>query len=372
MPTALEDLGWNDALEREFRKRSQGQTVVPALVTGDLGISYEVLLQEGVWTEAELAGRLFHEAQVQADLPAVGDWVLLKEAPDAERVGWRVVARLARRSRFSRKVPGRGTEEQVIAANVDAVVIVTDAEVDFNPRRIERFLMLAARGGCQPWIWVNKADLVAEERQAHRVAELQTLLGAPERVLSVSAVTGEGLEAFRRQLGPGRVFTLVGSSGVGKSSLVNRLLGEARQAIGEVSEATGKGRHTTTRRFLLPLKGGGVLIDNPGIREVQLWTDEETLREAFQDLEVLAAECRFRDCRHQGDAGCRIEAAIAQGELSPERYENYLALEDEIALLQKRQARWKSNFERVMKREKKIEARNPGDRFYDPLSELED
>ena len=249
-----------------------------------------------------------------------------------------------------------------MAANVSVVVVVTDAGADFNPRRLERYFMLIEKSNAKAVVLVNKSDLfpadVNEEAKA-KTAELSQ----DADVFITSAVNNEGLEVLRTYLKKGVSITLVGSSGVGKSTLVNQLLGEEWQWTSDVNEVTGKGRHTTTARELMVLEGGGILIDNPGIREVQMWTDESTLRESFVDIEKIAQECKFHDCKHGLDKGCAIRAAVEDGSLDVERYESFLKLEEEIEELKKRQKKRQMLVERRAKRDHRVKARNLADRI---------
>jgi ribosome biogenesis GTPase / thiamine phosphate phosphatase len=250
----------------------------------------------------------------------------------------------------------------VIAANVDVVAVVTDAGSDFNLRRMERYFSLIGRSGAKAVVLVNKSDLFSKAVNREAADEIARLWdGASVHI--TSALRGEGLKTLRQYLKSGVTMCIVGSSGVGKSTLVNQLYGEEWQWTGEVNEATGKGRHTTTSRELVPLDGGGLLIDNPGMREIQMWTDEATLRESFVDLADLAADCRFADCSHQRDAGCAIRAAVENGTLDPARHENFLNLENEIAALRKRAEKRRMAVERWAKRSHRVKARNLDDRI---------
>lgn len=249
-----------------------------------------------------------------------------------------------------------------MAANVDLVVVVTDAGPDFNERRMERYFSLIEKCGAKPVVLVNKADLFPPE-QSEEAAERLRALSDRVEVWVTSAVKMEGLEVLRNYLKPGVSLTVVGSSGVGKSTLVNQLLGEDWQWTSEVNEVTGKGRHTTTARELVVFPEGGMLIDNPGVREVQMWTDEETLRESFADVETLVSECKFSDCKHQQDAGCAIRAAVESGALAEERYQSFLTLEEEVTELNRRRKKRQMSVERWAKRNKKVKARNHEDRI---------
>ena len=354
----LADLGWNAFFAEAFRPYAE-RGWLPARLLRDNKITYGALLADGEELEVVMSGRVYHEAETDADLPAVGDWVALERG--SEGVEAVIRARLPRQSFFSRKTPGDSTEEQLLAANVDCVVVVTDAGEDFSLRRLERYLALIARGGARPMVLLNKSDLFSEEEN-EAAAEAVRALQPELPVHVISARRRKNLKVVRDCLQPGVTLAFIGSSGVGKSALVNRLLGEEWQWTGEVNEVTGKGRHTTTARELLVLPRGGIVIDNPGIKEVQMWTDETTLRERFRDIAELAASCRFHDCRHGQDAGCAIRAAVTAGQLDPARHEAFLRLDDEIALLRQRRKKRQMTLERRQKREHRVKARNREDR----------
>lgn len=328
-PLCAEDLGWNPAHEREFAPfREQGW--VPARLIRDNKITYGALMADGEQRDVVMSGRIFHRAMTDAELPAVGDWVALElGAPGDDTV---IRARLPRQTCLSRKMSGRSTEEQVIAANVDVVVVVTDPGPDFNLRRMERYFAIIGRSGAKAVVLVNKADLFSPKKCRTAAAAIQAL-SADADVHITSASGGDSLGVLRTYLRRGVTMTLIGSSGVGKSSVMNFLLGQDYQWTDEVNENTGKGRHSTTARELIVLPGGGVLIDNPGIREVHMWTDETTLRDRFGDIEELAGQCRFHDCKHGTDAGCAIRAAIADGRLSEERFKGFQKLDEELEKL---------------------------------------
>ncbi len=355
----LTELGWNPEHAKAFAPFTK-RGWVPARLIRDNKITYGALLDGGQEYEVILGGKVYHEAKCDAELPAVGDWVALEVGTgDLDTV---IRARLPRQTCFSRKAPGKTSEEQVIAANVDLVCIVTDAGTDFNLRRMERFFALIARSGSRAIVLVNKSDLHSPEENEVAAAAIREINPDGE-VLITSARDGQNVAAIQSFLEPGVSITFVGSSGVGKSSLINAMLGDEWQEEGEVNEVTGKGRHTTTARELMVLPNGGILIDNPGIREVQMWTDETTLREKFADIEELAQQCKFHDCKHRSDAGCAIREAVESGKLSPERLEGFLKLDEEIAELTRRLKKRKMTIERRNKRDHRIKARNLADRI---------
>jgi len=359
MKFSLIDLGWNEFFEHQFAPfREQGWK--PARLIRDNKISYGALLEDGAngfdEFEVVLSGKVYHDAQTDAELPAVGDWVALELG--SENV---IRARLQRQTCFSRKAAGESAEEQVIAANVNTVIVVTDAGPDFSPRRMERYFALIARSGAKAVVLVNKADLYPDA-QNQEAADTIRALSVDAEVHVTSVKKRKGLKVLKGCLKRGQTVAVIGSSGVGKSALVNLLLGDDWQWVDEVNEVTGKGRHTTTARELLVLEKGGILIDNPGIKEVQMWTDETTLRERFADIDAIALQCRFHNCKHVKDAGCAIRAAVEAGALDTARYEGYLKLEDEIAKLRKQRKKRQMTVERRNKRDHKIKARNRVDR----------
>ncbi len=279
---------------------------------------YRLLAQAGEF-DAEPSGRLWYEAAGSADLPVTGDWVAARPVAPDQAI---IEAVMPRRTLFSRRTPGRREDQQPIAANIDLVFVVCGLDGDFNLRRIERYLTLAADSGAAPVIVLNKADLCPD--LPARLREAASVAGSAP-VVPCSAAAGP-LGALTAFLAPGRTVALVGSSGTGKSTIVNRFLGEQRFRTGEVRESDSRGRHTTTHRELVALPQGGALIDTPGMRELQLWAAEKSVATAFEEISRLAAECRFRDCSHSGEQGCAVAEALSRGDLDPGRWEGYRKL----------------------------------------------
>jgi ribosome biogenesis GTPase / thiamine phosphate phosphatase len=328
---ALQDLGWDEKVAEAFAPFAGKADLQPARVLIEFNHNYRLAAEAGE-IDGVLAGRVKHLATSRADLPAVGDWVVVRKRPDEDRGA--IVDILPRRSRFSRRMAGQITGEQVVAANVDIVFIVMALDADFSPRRLERYLLMARESGATPVVILTKPDLTAD--LPLRAAEAAAVAGAtPLHV--VNPKRNEGVDQVAAYLAPGRTGALLGSSGVGKSTILNRLAGSERQKTREVREADSKGRHTTTHRELIVLPGGGMIIDTPGMRELQLWDASEGIRETFEDVESIAAACHFTDCRHRDEPRCAVKAAVAAGELPAARLESYLKLQEELAFLAKQQ-----------------------------------
>ncbi|MDB6123086.1 MAG: GTPase EngC [Pedosphaera sp.] len=356
----LQDLGWNAAFEKEFAPfHLKGWK--PARLIRDNRITYGALLADGRELEVSMSGKIYHDAETDAELPAVGDWVALEVGIDGGETV--IQARLTRQSCFSRRAAGQSAEEQVMVANVNVVVVVTEAGPDFNARRMERYFTLIGRCGAKAVVLLNKADLYPDAHN-QAVAEAIRALNAETDVYITSVEKNQGLAGLKNYLKPGISIAFTGSSGVGKSALINLLLGDEAQWTDEVNGITGKGRHTTTARELIVLPKGGMIIDNPGIKEVQMWTDESTLREAFSDIKALAAQCKFDDCKHGADSGCALRGAIEKGELSRARLEGYLKLDGEIEKLRGRRKKRQTIVNREVLRGRKVKARRRSDREF--------
>ncbi|MFC1939691.1 ribosome small subunit-dependent GTPase A [Chloroflexota bacterium] len=275
-----------------------------------------------------------YRAGAENQYPAVGDWVVIQPLVDEQK--GIIHAVLPRKSKFSRKVAGERTEEQIVSANVDTVFIVSglDGGRNFNLRRIERYLTLAWGSGATPVIVLNKMDLCPDvDIYIRSVEDIAPSIA----VHPVSAKERIGLDVLRNYLTKGNTAAFLGSSGVGKSALINALLGEEKQVIGEVRQDDRMGRHTTTKRELILLPSGGIVIDTPGMREIQMWAGEEDLQGAFHDIEILAKRCRFSDCSHNVESGCAVRASIDRGDLDPARLESYRKLQNELNYLASRE-----------------------------------
>jgi ribosome biogenesis GTPase len=354
----LAELGWDAFFSDKFSSLDIPDTIPGRVVKVEKEIC-QVLTAYGE-LDAQLSGRMRYLAGGGEDFPAVGDWLAVQPLPGELKAV--IQAILPRKTKFSRQAPGSKTWEQVVAANVDTVFLVSglDGGRNLNVRRIERYLAIARSSGAAPVIVLNKADLCDDIEAINRQVNTAAY-GLP--VHAVSAIAGTGLETLKQYITKGGTAAFLGSSGVGKSALINALLGEERLLTGEVRKSDLEGKHTTTRRELILLPGGGAVIDTPGMREIQVLGDEQSLDNAFTDISEIAKGCRFTDCRHDAEPGCAVREALRRGELDAKHFKSYQKLQREAQFLTARQEghvrleeklRWKkiSQFQKRLKRNK--------------------
>jgi ribosome biogenesis GTPase len=337
----LTTFGWSEFFEGKFKSyEDMGYTC--GRVTLEHRNLFRVYTQNGE-VLAEISGKLWHEATSRRDLPAVGDWVAIRARPEGGRV--MIHAVLPRRTSFARKIAGSRTEEQIVGANVDTVFLFTSLNHDFSLRRIERYLIIAWESGANPVIILSKSDLC--DRVADSINEIQSVArGVP--IHAISAVTGSGLQDIAQYFKRGETVALLGSSGVGKSTLINHLAGVDRLKVQTVREHDDRGRHTTTHRELVLLPAGGLVLDTPGMRELQLWDGDESLQLVFDDIEALAERCYFTDCQHQDEPRCVVREALVAGTIDAARYQSYEKLQKEL----KYQARRRDKLSEIVEKKK--------------------
>lgn len=336
-------LGWDSQFEDLFAEYAAAG-LSAGRVTQSTRKFCSVIDRAGRPVELKIPGRLHHMARQGGMLPVVGDWVVFRPG-DAERDGL-VEEVLPRRTSISRQAPGKRHGQpviQVLVANVDTVLIVSGLDRDYNPRRLERYLALVYQSGANPVVILNKSDLCSDLEDV--LAEVETLApGVP--TIHFSAKTGAVSSHLEPFLDHGKTVALLGSSGVGKSTIINALLGFERQATGAVSDSMGKGTHTTTHRELILLDNGAMLIDNPGMRELQLSVESENVGETFEEIREFGKSCRFHDCRHESEPGCSVKQGVADGEISEERYQSFLKLQREAEFMEKRQSQTSDSIEK--------------------------
>jgi len=350
----LDDLGWDSFFHNNFNALNLPGTV-PARVASEYKESFQVYSQHGELT-AVISGKLRYQSETEDQYPAVGDWAAVKPLPGENKAV--IQALLPRKSKFSRKAAGERTEEQIVSANIDTIFIVSgmDGGRSFNLRRIERYVTLAWSSGAIPAIVLNKTDLCPDIDVS--ISNVETVaMGVP--VHALSARERSGLDELAQYLESGKTAAFLGSSGVGKSSIINALIGEERQDIGEVRDDDKMGRHTTTRRELILLPSGGIVIDTPGMREIQMWAGEDDLEGAFPDIATLAERCYYNDCTHDREPGCAVRDAIESGDLELSRFEGDKKLQNELVYLAAREdnsvrrmekEKWKNLFAKEAKR----------------------
>lgn len=337
----LTTFGWNEFFEANFKAYANN-----GYACGRVALEHKNFFR--VYTQygdvlAEISGKLRHEAVNRSDLPAVGDWVVIRPQPESDRAIIHAV--LPRRTSFARKIAGSRTEEQIVGANIDTVFLLTSLNQDFSLRRIERYLLIAWESRANPIVILSKSDLC--DRVADLITEVQAIArGVP--IHAISVVTGCGLQDVAQYFKGGQTVALLGSSGVGKSTLINHLTGIEQLRVQTVRASDDRGRHTTTHRELVLLPGGGLVLDTPGMRELQLWDGDASLELVFDDIEALAGKCFFTDCRHQDEPQCAVREALVAGTIDTGRYQSYEKLQKEL----KYQARRKDKLSEIVEKKK--------------------
>lgn len=357
MNQKLTSLGWSSYFESQLGIYETG---FPARVAEKNRGHFKILSTEGEY-DAVLSGKYLHASRTNAEYPCVGDWVMVQKKMDQ----CIIESLFNRKSAFVRRqkidggrkiingiVSGGTTQEQILASNIDVVFIVTGLDKNFNHKRIERYLTLALESGAMPVIILSKLDL-CEDVEAKLALVESVALGFP--IHALSAIEGTGMESLSAYLGMGKTAAFLGSSGVGKSTITNFLLGKHLQDTKATNAQTGKGMHTTTSAQLIQAADGSMILDTPGLREIQLWCDEDTVDTSFSEIVELMDQCKFNNCTHKNEPGCAVKEALTTGELNPDRYERYLKMQKEVAYLEKRKQGVEA---RLNKRVKTYEKRN--------------
>ncbi|TCS94608.1 ribosome small subunit-dependent GTPase A [Hazenella coriacea] len=340
--------GWNQQVE-QFANETTSQGLEVGRILLEHKRLYRVMTKHGE-VLAPVSGRFRYESLDRIDFPCVGDWVALTVQADEQK--GTIHSIMPRGSQFTRKAAGTSNDVQLVATNVDTVFLVHALNQDFNLRRLERYLVMTWESGASPVIVLSKSDLCDDVEEKRNQVEA-IAISAPIHV--ISAEFGVGLEKLYDYLKPGQTIALLGSSGVGKSTLSNKLIGKEHLAVQTIREQDGKGKHTTTHRELVPLPQGGCIIDTPGMRELQLWESDTGLDSTFQDIDVISKACRFMNCSHQNEPGCAVQVAIQEGSLTQERFASYLKLQRELAFFERKgnkrlqseeKSRWKKQTKR--------------------------
>ena len=338
----LLDIGWNKSIEDNYQKLGIDNLLLGRVIFHS-GKQYKIITTTGELI-ANISSSVINSIKNKSELPSVGDWVCLKKIDEFRP--YNIVKIIPRINKLSRKVAGDKSEEQIIASNIDIVFIMTSVDDDFNIRRLERYLAMSNQINSKPIIIINKIDKCNNFEKYIKETEQ---IFQNTSIIYISAKEGKNIQDVNKHIEKGKTIILLGSSGVGKSTLINQILGYSRQKVGKIREKDSKGRHITTNRELIILPKGGILIDNPGLREIQLWSSEEGIIKTFQDIDELSRQCRFRDCIHDSEPGCAIKQAVESGQLSQERLDNYKKLLREQEYLNQR----RNTYERK-KKDKKL------------------